>query len=34
VRSTLQEPHDFIVATGGAYFFVPSIAALENELSA
>jgi deferrochelatase/peroxidase EfeB len=34
VRSTLQEPNDFIVATGGAYFFVPSIAALENELSA
>ncbi len=34
VRSTLHEPKDFIVATGGAYFFVPSIAALENELSA
>jgi Dyp-type peroxidase family len=34
VRSMLQEPNDFIVATGGAYFFVPSIAALENELSA
>ncbi len=34
VRSTLQEPVDFVVPTGGAYFFVPSIAALENELSA
>jgi len=34
VRSTLNEPHDFIVATGGAYFFVPSISALEHELSA
>jgi Dyp-type peroxidase family len=34
VRSTLQEPQNFIVPTGGAYFFVPSIAALENELSA
>ena len=29
-----QEPQNFIVPTGGAYFFVPSIAALENELSA
>jgi Dyp-type peroxidase family len=34
VRGTLNEPNDFIVATGGAYFFMPSIAALENELSA
>jgi deferrochelatase/peroxidase EfeB len=34
VRSTLQEPNNFIVPTGGAYFFVPSIAALENQLSA
>jgi Dyp-type peroxidase family len=34
VRSTLHEPNDFIVATGGAYFFMPSIAAMENELSA
>ena len=34
VRSTLQEPQNFIVPTGGAYFFVPSIAALHNELSA
>jgi hypothetical protein len=33
-RSTLNEPQNFIVPTGGAYFFVPSIAALENELSA
>ena len=34
VRSTLQEPQNFVVPTGGAYFFVPSIAALEDELSA
>jgi Dyp-type peroxidase family len=34
VRSTLHEPQDFVVPTGGAYFFVPSISALENELSA
>ena len=34
VRSTLLEPIDFVVPTGGAYFFVPSIAALQNELSA
>jgi deferrochelatase/peroxidase EfeB len=33
VRSTLQEPINFVVPTGGAYFFVPSIAALEGELS-
>jgi Dyp-type peroxidase family len=33
VRSSLQEAQDFIVPTGGAYFFVPSIAALQNELS-
>jgi len=33
VRSTLREPQDFVVATGGAYFFVPSISALKNELS-
>jgi len=33
VRSTLQEPTDFIVPTAGAYFFVPSIEALINELS-
>jgi Dyp-type peroxidase family len=34
VRSTLQEPVDFIVPTAAAYFFVPSIEALTNELSA
>ena len=34
VRSTLREPKDFIVATGGGYFFVPSVSALEDELSA
>ena len=33
VRSTLQEPQDFVVATGGAYFFVPSISAMKNELA-
>ena len=33
VRSTLQEPQDFVVATGGAYFFMPSISAMKNELS-
>ena len=31
--STLQMPRTFIVPTGGAYFFVPSISALKNELS-
>jgi len=30
---TLQMPNSFIVPTGGAYFFVPSISALNNELS-
>jgi Dyp-type peroxidase family len=34
VRSTLQMPQDFVVPTGGAYFFVPSISALKNELCA
>jgi len=34
VRSTLHEPQNFIVPTAAAYCFVPSIAALENELSA
>jgi Dyp-type peroxidase family len=33
-RSTLDEPQAFVVPTGGAYFFVPSISALQNELSA
>jgi Dyp-type peroxidase family len=32
-RSTLNEPTDFIIPTAGAYFFVPSIDAIENELS-
>jgi hypothetical protein len=32
VRSTLQEPTDFIVPTAAGYFFVPSIEALTNEL--
>jgi Dyp-type peroxidase family len=30
VRSTLHEPQNFIIPTGGAYFFVPSIVALQN----
>lgn len=34
VRSTLTIPQSFIVPTGGGYFFVPSISALKNELSA
>jgi hypothetical protein len=34
VRSTLQEPVDFIVPTAAGYFFVPSIEALTNEWSA
>ncbi|HME00085.1 MAG TPA: Dyp-type peroxidase [Terriglobia bacterium] len=33
VRSTLQAPQDFVIATGGAYFFMPAISALKNELS-
>jgi len=33
VRSTLNEPNDFIVPTAAGYFFVPSIEALTNELS-
>jgi Dyp-type peroxidase family len=33
-RSTLQEPTDFIVPTAAGYFFVPSIEAMTNELSA
>jgi Dyp-type peroxidase family len=32
VRSTLQMPRDFVVPTGGAYFFVPSLSALKNTL--
>jgi Dyp-type peroxidase family len=32
-RSTLDEPNEFIVPTGDAYFFVPSISAILNELS-
>jgi Dyp-type peroxidase family len=35
VRSTLNLPvQGFVVPTGGGYFFVPSISALKNELSA
>jgi Dyp-type peroxidase family len=34
VHSTLNEPGDFIIPTAAAYFFVPSIEALTNELSA
>jgi len=34
VRSTLNEPIDFVVPTGGGYFFTPSISALKQELSA
>jgi hypothetical protein len=34
VRSTLKMPNDFIVPTGGAYFFVPSIKALQTVLLA
>jgi len=34
VRGTLNEPADFIVPTAAAYFFVPSMEALTNELSA
>jgi Dyp-type peroxidase family len=33
VRSTLNEPNDFIIPTAAGYFFVPSIEALTNELS-
>jgi Dyp-type peroxidase family len=33
VRSTLNLAQDFIVPTAGAYFFVPSIAALKQELT-
>ncbi len=33
VRSTLNEPNDFIIPTAAGYFFVPSIEALANELS-
>ncbi len=32
-RSTLGEPNEFIVPTADAYFFVPSISAILNELS-
>ena len=31
-RSTLTMPEDFVVPTGGAYVFVPSISALKNTL--
>lgn len=33
-RSELQEPNDFVVPTAGAYFFVPSVSAILNELTA
>ena len=33
VRSTLNEPQDFVIPTGAGYFFMPSIEAVENELS-
>ena len=33
-RSTLQQPQAFVIPTGGAYCFVPSISALQNELTA
>jgi Dyp-type peroxidase family len=33
VRSTLNQPNAFVVPTGGAYFFVPSISALQQEIS-
>lgn len=33
VRSTFVEPNDFVVPTAAAYFFIPSIEALSNELS-
>lgn len=32
VRSTLNQPNAFVVPTGGAYFFVPSISALQQEI--
>ena len=33
-RSTLNEPQDFVVPTAAAYFFVPSLDALRNDLTA
>ena len=33
-RSTLGEPTDFVIPTAAAYFFVPSLDALRNELTA
>lgn len=33
-RSTLHEPSDFVIPTAAAYFFVPSLEALRNELTA
>ena len=34
VRSKLDQPRDFVIPTGGGYFFMPSISALTRELSA
>ncbi len=34
LRTTLHEPVDFIVPTAAAYFFVPSLDALRNDLTA
>jgi len=33
VRSSLHQPNDFVVPTGGAYFFMPSISAMKKELT-
>jgi Dyp-type peroxidase family len=34
VRSTLHEPTDFVVPTAAGYFFVPSLDAIRNQLTA
>jgi Dyp-type peroxidase family len=33
IRSRLNQPSSFVVPTGGGYFFVPSISALQQEIS-